>query len=113
MMTMRPLLTASYSSDCMTGQTAEVPLPQWMQDCLAAIQSRYPNDRVSVILKPRLQNTGEPAMPKSRPKCPDCPGKLYILDPEQTLTNFEPLWLPFRLVSDRRISLPRWHPSRA
>ncbi|KAG8695491.1 hypothetical protein FRC09_009121 [Ceratobasidium sp. 395] len=69
-MASRPLLTASYSSDRVAGQTAEVPLPQWMQDCLAATQSRYPNDRVGVILKPRPQNTEEPTMPEFRLKCP-------------------------------------------
>ncbi|KAG8767055.1 SWI/SNF chromatin-remodeling complex subunit [Ceratobasidium sp. 428] len=72
-MAARPLLMASYSSDRVMGQTTEVPLPQWMQDCLAATQSRYPNGRVGVILGPRLQNTEAPAMPKFRLKCLDCP----------------------------------------
>ncbi|KAG8716639.1 hypothetical protein FRC09_015472 [Ceratobasidium sp. 395] len=76
-MATRPLLTASYSSDRVTGQTTEVPLPQWMQDCLTATQLRDPNDRVGVILKPRPQNTEEPAMPKLRLKCLDCPRQAY------------------------------------
>ncbi|KAG8730074.1 SWI/SNF chromatin-remodeling complex subunit [Ceratobasidium sp. 428] len=97
-MATRPLLMASYSSDRVTGQTAEVPLPQWMQDCLAATQLRYPDDRVGIILKPRPQNTEEPAMPEFRLKCLSCPGKLYIPGLEQTLTNFESLRFPFHDV---------------
>ncbi|KAG8679550.1 SWI/SNF chromatin-remodeling complex subunit [Ceratobasidium sp. 394] len=88
-MSMRPPLVATYSSDRVTGQPIEVPLPQWMIDCLAATQMRYPNDRVEVILKPRPQNAEEPPTPEFRLKCLDCPGKLYTPGPEQTLTNFE------------------------
>ncbi|KAG9119412.1 Microtubule-associated protein, microtubule dynamics during spindle orientation, partial [Ceratobasidium sp. 392] len=78
-----------YNSDRLSGQSAEVPPPQWMRDCLAATQMRYPHDRMDAIIKLRSQDVRESPTPELRLKCLDCPGKLYMPGPEQTLTNFE------------------------
>ncbi|KAG9113372.1 Microtubule-associated protein, microtubule dynamics during spindle orientation, partial [Ceratobasidium sp. 392] len=79
----------SYSSDRISGQSTEVPLPQWMRDCLAATQMRYPHDRMDVVLKLSSQDAEESSTPEFRLKWLIQFEQLYMPGPEQTLTNFE------------------------
>ncbi|KAH8112333.1 hypothetical protein DFH11DRAFT_484764 [Phellopilus nigrolimitatus] len=61
------------------------PRPQWLEDAMSEMQTRYPEDRFDVIL--RRPNGGNPQ--EWRVKCLDCPGKLYTPGPGETLTNYE------------------------
>ncbi|KAL5520663.1 SNF5 [Sanghuangporus sanghuang] len=69
-----------------TQQPRPVPIqrPQWQEDAMAEMQTRYPDDRFEIILR-RTSNLP----PEWRVKCLDCPGKLYTPGPGETLSNFE------------------------
>ncbi|KAJ7900512.1 hypothetical protein B0H13DRAFT_1622358 [Mycena leptocephala] len=52
---------------------------------MQAIQAKWKNDKFEVIL--REGNTAATA--EWRIKCLDCPGRLYMPDPGETLANYE------------------------
>ncbi|KAJ7772140.1 hypothetical protein DFH07DRAFT_734187 [Mycena maculata] len=66
------------------------------------MQAEYRNDKFEVILKSNAAQT-----PEWRLKCLDCPGKVYITGPGETLNNYE-LHLKNRLhrqrVNDRMVN---------
>ncbi|KAJ7474006.1 hypothetical protein FB451DRAFT_1035434 [Mycena latifolia] len=51
---------------------------------MSILQPKWPNDKFEVILR-----EANPCPPAWRIKCLDCPGKLYIPGPGETLSNFE------------------------
>ncbi|KAJ7496936.1 hypothetical protein FB451DRAFT_1019113 [Mycena latifolia] len=59
------------------------------------MQAEWKNDRFDVITKPNAANG-----PEWRIKCLDCPGKVYITGPGETLSNYE-LHLKNRLHRQR------------
>ncbi|KAJ7106060.1 hypothetical protein C8R43DRAFT_906320 [Mycena crocata] len=59
------------------------------------MQNEYRNDKFEVILKSSATRPSE-----WRIKCFDCPGKVYITGPNQTLNNYE-LHLKNRLHRQR------------
>ncbi|KAJ7474009.1 hypothetical protein FB451DRAFT_1035354 [Mycena latifolia] len=58
--------------------------PQWLADAISVLQPKWPNDKFEVILR-----EANPCSPAWRVKCLDCPGKLYVPGPGETLSNFE------------------------
>ncbi|KAJ7209739.1 hypothetical protein GGX14DRAFT_631874, partial [Mycena pura] len=72
--------------------------PQWLLNCMQAMQAEWKNDKFEVICKANASEW------EWRIKCVDCPGKVYITGPGETLNNYE-LHLKNRLhrqrVSDR------------
>ncbi|KAJ7502953.1 hypothetical protein B0H11DRAFT_1711497 [Mycena galericulata] len=66
------------------------------------MQAEYKNDKFEAILKSTAAQT-----PEWRLKCLDCPGKVYITGPGETLSNYE-LHLKNRLhrqrVNDRMVN---------
>ncbi|TFY50844.1 hypothetical protein EVG20_g11296, partial [Dentipellis fragilis] len=64
--------------------TQPTTLPEWLLEAKAASLTQYPNDRFDFL--PR-QTPGN-AM-QWRIKCLDCPGKLYMPGPGETLNNFD------------------------
>ncbi|KZS96944.1 hypothetical protein SISNIDRAFT_450717 [Sistotremastrum niveocremeum HHB9708] len=62
-------------------------IPQWMIDQLEHLRLLYPNDRFEIVAR-RAQGPNADRE-EWRIKCQDCPGKLYIPGPEETLGNFE------------------------
>ncbi|KAJ6589827.1 SNF5-domain-containing protein [Mycena vulgaris] len=72
--------------------------PEWLLNAMQAMQADYKNDKFDIIPKPSANG------PDWRIRCLDCPGKLYITGPGETLSNYE-LHLKNRLhrqrVSDR------------
>ncbi|KAF7321532.1 hypothetical protein MKEN_00674100 [Mycena kentingensis (nom. inval.)] len=57
--------------------------PQWLLKCMQELQSEYKNDKFEVICKANATEW------EWRVKCLDCPGKVYITGPGETLTNYE------------------------
>ncbi|KAF8892913.1 hypothetical protein BD779DRAFT_1507704, partial [Infundibulicybe gibba] len=53
--------------------------PRWLSEAIHATQTSYPRDRFEAILRG----------PNWRIKCADCPGKLYVPGPGETLSNYE------------------------
>ncbi|KAH8926069.1 SNF5-domain-containing protein [Atractiella rhizophila] len=56
--------------------------PQWLLNCVTTLRSAWPNDRFETVPKPNLPDGW-------RIRCNDCPGNLYNVGPEESLTNFE------------------------
>ncbi|KAI0058365.1 SNF5-domain-containing protein, partial [Artomyces pyxidatus] len=67
-----------------SSQPAQDLPPEWLTEATAAARLEYPNDRFEVIS--RNGPTGEREW---RMRCLDCPGKLYVPGPQETLANFE------------------------
>ncbi|KAH9942038.1 hypothetical protein B0H21DRAFT_824192 [Amylocystis lapponica] len=59
--------------------------PEWLNNAMQSMRSKYPHDRFEVISK--KVPTAPP--PEWRIKCHDCPGKLYTPGPGETLSNYE------------------------
>ncbi|KDQ13787.1 hypothetical protein BOTBODRAFT_175218 [Botryobasidium botryosum FD-172 SS1] len=57
-------------------------VPNWIPTCLEALKAEFPYDEISVV--PRL---GTPL--EWRLTCADCPGKLYLPGPNESLENFQ------------------------
>ncbi|KAJ7039043.1 SNF5-domain-containing protein [Mycena alexandri] len=75
---------------------APVPPPLWLQNAMAAmqLQPEYTNDRYEAVVKANARDW------EWRLKCLDCPGKIYITGPGETLNNYE-LHLKNRLHRQR------------
>ncbi|KAF7373424.1 hypothetical protein MSAN_00552000 [Mycena sanguinolenta] len=54
--------------------------PTWLSDAMQDLQTRYKDDRFELVLK---------AERGWRVKCLDCPGKLYVTGPDETLNNYQ------------------------
>ncbi|KAJ7072654.1 SNF5-domain-containing protein [Mycena amicta] len=68
--------------------------PDWLLNCMQDMQNEWKNDKFEVICKANTTDW------EWRIKCLDCPGKVYITGPDQTLSNYE-LHLKNRLHRQR------------
>jgi SWI/SNF-related matrix-associated actin-dependent regulator of chromatin subfamily B protein 1 len=59
--------------------------PQWLSNAMKAMQASWKDDKFEVLL---ILMPNSPR-PKWRIKCLDCPGKLYLTGPGETLQNYE------------------------
>jgi len=59
--------------------------PQWLSDAIANAQNTFPNHMLQAIPRATEAQNGS----GWRMQCFDCPGKLYITGPGETLANFE------------------------
>ncbi|KAI8990720.1 hypothetical protein BD414DRAFT_413161 [Trametes punicea] len=66
-------------------QNPPLPTPQWLTDCLAAMQAKYPDDIFEAVIRKNATS----GVYEFRIKCADCPGKHYTPGPGETLQNFE------------------------
>ncbi|KAL1951729.1 hypothetical protein VTO73DRAFT_878 [Trametes versicolor] len=64
-------------------------LPPWLRGALADMRMRYPNDALDVVAQQQLNPSTAGVVTVFRMVCGDCPGKLYIPGPGDTLSNFE------------------------
>ncbi|CDO68596.1 hypothetical protein BN946_scf184996.g27 [Trametes cinnabarina] len=65
-------------------QNPPPPAPQWLMDCLAAMQAKYPDDIFEAVIR-RNANSG---MGEFRIKCADCPGKVRRYSTIRTLNTY-------------------------
>ncbi|KEI38081.1 uncharacterized protein L969DRAFT_567229 [Mixia osmundae IAM 14324] len=66
--------------------TEDAP-PVWMLAAAAELRAAKPDDRFDIIPRPKPP---DPLAPREwRLKCLDCPGKLYVPGPGESLANFE------------------------
>ncbi|KAI0664168.1 hypothetical protein C8Q70DRAFT_945855 [Cubamyces menziesii] len=66
-------------------QNPPLPTPQWLTECMAAMQAKYPDDIFEAVLRKNATS----GVYEFRIKCADCPGKHYTPGPGETLQNFE------------------------
>lgn len=92
--TRSPVYQSISTSSALPSQT-----PAWLNQRLADLRVKYPDDLFELVLQNPAPNTAasksvptaSPDPPSSvhRIKCLDCPGRLYIPGPLMTLQNFE------------------------
>ncbi|KDQ50935.1 hypothetical protein JAAARDRAFT_199488 [Jaapia argillacea MUCL 33604] len=58
--------------------------PPWLSAALDSMRGKYPDDNFEMVLR-----NGNTPSPEWRIKCIDCPGKLYVPGPGETLSNYE------------------------
>ncbi|KAI0768187.1 hypothetical protein BD413DRAFT_614533 [Trametes elegans] len=66
-------------------QNPPLATPQWLTDCMAAMQAKYPDDIFEAVIRKNATS----GVNEFRIKCADCPGKHYTPGPGETLQNFE------------------------
>ncbi|KAK7001010.1 hypothetical protein R3P38DRAFT_3284692 [Favolaschia claudopus] len=59
--------------------------PQWLTDAMKATQEKWRDDKFELILR----KVNSASAPEWRIKCLECPGKLYVPGPGETIGNYE------------------------
>ncbi|KAJ7125094.1 hypothetical protein C8R44DRAFT_703175 [Mycena epipterygia] len=90
-----PVSAPRPAADGSTAPSKPIQPPQWLLNAMQSMQADYPQDKFEVICKSGAANS-----PEWRLKCLDCPGKVYITGPGESLTNYE-LHLKNRLHRQR------------
>jgi SWI/SNF-related matrix-associated actin-dependent regulator of chromatin subfamily B protein 1 len=57
--------------------------PQWLSNAMEVMRAKWKNDKFELVIK--LNRPG----PKWRIRCLDCPEKVYLIGPGETLQNYE------------------------
>ena len=75
----------SFHSLCCEVADVCMQLPPWLRDAMTTLKDERPEDRFEIIPRTKTDPT---AQTEYRIKCLDCPGKLYVPGPGETLQNF-------------------------